>query len=149
MFNRLKQIAAAAFFGLLASVSPAAANGEPDAFGAVADWQGFYAGLSVGRGSAEVESGLSLSDVSKGVFAGYMTDFGRAVVGIESDHVRIDDLELWRGKVRFGASFGSFLPYLLIGKVQAVSSSEKLNVSARGTTYGLGLGYRISERIGT
>ena len=81
----------------------------------VADWNGFYAGLQYGQGSADLSgNGVDASEDfdAYGVHGGYLYDTGRYVFGGELDYNKVDfdetdgdaDLGAGSGDAAFGGA---------------------------------------------
>lgn len=118
-------------------------------------WTGFYAGLQIGGGEAE----LSFSDVTGsedidafGFHLGYMRDLGRFIVGGEFVYDRVsfdsvDDSEgnLGRFQGRLGYNGGRFMPYVTLG-IAAVTNDDD-DISESGYIVGIGAEYLLTNRF--
>ena len=121
---------------------PMAAAPAPDF-----DWTGFYAGLSIGRGSASDDGGLTETDTDPvGFQIGYLRDLGTVVVGGELAYVQggYDDFptQEWdstRLKLLGGYDAGRFLPYAFLGLSEYDVDNGFLSDTV--TIYGLGARY--------
>jgi len=130
----------------------------PMAFGA--DWTGFYVGGSLGYADIDDDAatfGDQFDGLTYGAYAGYDYDFGSLVVGGEleisgfdvvdnSTATQIDSVA--RLKVRAGYDAGVFLPYVTAGVAQLKTSGAPLgDVDDTGAFYGVGVDYRLTDRI--
>jgi opacity protein-like surface antigen len=139
------------------------------------DWSGGYVGGQVGFGRLTLEdlsAGNLEDDVNSGalfgVHAGFMSDFGRVVVGAEIDHDRTqiesdyygvtDRIEpplqldsVTRAKLRLGYDAGRVLPYVTAGVARAQFSdegeTEELEDAFDGSFVGLGASFAASENV--
>lgn len=115
------------------------------------DWTGPYGGLSYGRLMAETDNDDEDGQVY-GLFGGYDYDFGTFVLGGELDFQATDDYTLdgvdvdsvTRLKLRGGYDLGQALVYATAGVARADTS---LDGDVDGGVYGLGLDYRVTERM--
>ena len=162
-------LAAPAFAGALVDPEPTP-EPIPAPEAAVADWSGFYAGLSYNRalgGSVEAYADSSATvpfnqadlngDTGFGIFAGYNIQRGNLVFGGEFGLVQqennaigypnsfLEDLMQIRG--RAGYAVGKFLAYGTLGLAQADFDDGGSIFDLSGVTYGVGVQYLVSERI--
>lgn len=118
------------------------------------DWTGFYAGLSIGRGSASDDGGVTETDTDPvGLQIGYLRDLGTFVVGGELAHVRggydafpANDWNSTRAKLIGGFDAGRFLPYGFVGlsNYKVTGASE---FSDTVTIYGLGAKFGVTQKL--
>ncbi len=121
------------------------------------DWTGFYAGGQLGYGRVEADALTEdAEDLTYGIHAGYLYDFGSWVLGgeldldgteISQDGVDVDTIT--RAKLRLGYDAGDFLPYVTGGVAQLRTSSDDdaFDGDDTGGFAGLGLEYRVSPSI--
>jgi len=135
----------------VAEPAPAPAPVMPAPMATGADWTGFYVGGNLGYADLESD-GLpeDFSGLTYGVHAGYLYDFGRAVLGgeLEYDASNIDeeDVELdsiARAKLRVGYDAGAFMPYLVGGVARATVSDTEDD----GAFGGVGIDYAFSDSL--
>ncbi len=142
---------------------PAAAAAPADA----TNWSGAYAGLSFGRSSGDLEDltngGAFEYDDGRvlGAFVGYNLQRGSLVYGGELGFGRVSDMTLvgailggddtldslldLRGRVGF--AFGNALVFGSVGYAKAnttINGTDSASLS--GTSYGLGLDYKLGSR---
>lgn len=148
-------------------VSPDPVPEAPSAPALGTDWSGPYAGLSYGRTSGAMDmEGFGLFDYTDGhatgAFLGYNLQRGNLVFGGELSYATVsgmifadpdllgDDtvdtlLEL-RGRI--GYSLGNALIYGAVGLAQAgYTLNAQETPTAKGTSFGLGLDYRMTDQI--
>lgn len=143
--------------GYTAPVEPAPVVVAPVAPEAPAySWDGFYAGLQYGQGTAEFDGGddTDLGDTEAwGVHGGYARGFGNWVLGGELDYNRVSlddysgDGDLWRLRGRAGYNMGQFQPYLTAGVAHISTDEDAFDISETGWTYGIGVEYLVSQKF--
>ncbi|MBK4215917.1 porin family protein [Paracoccus caeni] len=121
------------------------------------NWQGFYAGLQYGQGSADLEGfgeSLDLGDADAyGLHAGYNHAFGKFILGGELDYNKLDfdnaddDGDLTRLRARAGYDMGRFLPYVTLGAARVSTDYQGADLSETGITYGVGAEYLVTEKF--
>lgn len=135
------------------------------------DWTGGFVGAQLSWGqitSDALDSATEdeLKGLTYGVSAGYDRQFGRFVLGGEAayewssigyeaedaagDTVNVLSLDnVLRAGVRAGFDGGRVLPYLTGGYTRAETSSEAggFEGTLQGYYFGLGLDYRVSDRV--
>lgn len=123
-------------------------------------WNGGYVGLQLSYASADANEAFG-DDKSTGGFygaiTGYRYDFGRVVLGGEVSYDRTDitfpdgtDIDnLLRAGASVGYDLGHFLPYLSGGyaNVSLVNDPNDFDDTYHGGFYGIGLTYRVTDRI--
>ncbi len=121
------------------------------------DWTGFYAGGQLGYAWVESDAlSEDAEDLTYGVHAGYLYDFGSWVLGgevdldgteVEQDGVEVDAVT--RAKLRLGYDAGNILPYLTTGVAQLRTSSDvdAFDGDDTGAFVGLGLDYLLSPAV--
>lgn len=121
------------------------------------DWSGFYAGLSLGTGSGEVDNGTVTNDfdvdTSYGLYGGYLWDGGNIVYGGELDYSSLDitdkatnnkvNGDVIRLKGRLGYDAGRVLPYATVGLANATIDNE----SGSGYVYGVGMEFAATDSV--
>ncbi|MDB6181435.1 outer membrane protein [Paracoccus fistulariae] len=119
-------------------------------------WDGFYAGLQYGQGTAEFDGGSDqdLGDSEAwGVHGGYTRGVGNWVLGGELDYNRtsLDDYDgdgdMFRLRGRAGYNMGQFQPYLTAGIAHLSTDADALDISETGWTYGVGVEYLVSQKV--
>ncbi len=118
------------------------------------DWTGFYAGLSVLRGTASDDGGVTETDTEGfGAQIGYLRDLGTFVVGGELAHVSgdfdaflSDDWTSTRLKLIGGYDAGRLLPYAFVGLSQYEVDSVT-DYSDTVTIYGLGAKIALTDKF--
>jgi hypothetical protein len=113
--------------GAVQAGGPVAVAAEPEVAAPAAapagwDWTGFYAGVSAVSGSFS-DSSIDYDTSGFGIHAGYLRDFGRAVVGGElslskgdyGDLAPASDWDATRVKLIGGYDAGRLLPYAFVG----------------------------------
>jgi predicted porin len=109
------------------------------------DWTGFYAGLSLSKGTAD--DGTEFDTSGFGLQVGYLRDFGAAVVGGELEYSATDlddfptSIDTTRLKLIGGYGAGRFLPYAFVGVSDIKVSNGGTSISDSTTNYGLGARY--------
>lgn len=121
------------------------------------NWDGFYAGLQYGQGSAELDgegNDLDLGDTEAwGVHGGYTRGFGNWILGGELDYNKVDfddyegDADLWRLRGRAGYNMGQFQPYMTAGVAHISTDEDAGDISETGFTYGVGVEYLVSQKF--
>jgi opacity protein-like surface antigen len=113
---------------------------------AAQDMSGFYAGAMAGR---DVDTGIfSKQDTEFGGFAGYNFDMGTAMIGGELTYNAASDSALDRAmhlKARAGMAVAGGLLYGTAGIARANDVAG--GGDARGTVYGVGYDFAISENV--
>lgn len=115
------------------------------------DWTGFYAGLSVLRGTASNDGGLTETDTDGfGAQIGYLRDLGTFVVGGELAYVSgefdafVEDWNSTRLKLIGGYDAGRVLPYAFVG----LSNYEVEDVESDTVTiYGVGAKFALTDKL--
>lgn len=128
--------------GVVDEPMPAAASPAPSY-----DWTGFYAGLSLGNGSASDDGGVTDTGTDpRGFQFGYLRKFGGFVIGGELGYVQggFDNFptQEWastRLKLIGGYGAGRFLPYGFVGLSEFDLDNGDQTDTA--TIYGLGARY--------
>lgn len=119
------------------------------------NWDGFYAGLQYGQGSAELDGLDDVDTEGWGVHGGYTRGFGNWILGGELDYNKVSldegDLDgegdLWRLRGRAGYNMGQFQPYLTAGVAHISTDEDALDISETGWTYGVGVEYLVSQKF--
>ena len=129
---------------------PAAASPAP-----TFDWTGYYAGLSLGKGSASDDGGITDTGTDpRGFQVGYLRDLGGFVIGGELAYVQggFDDFptQEWastRLKLIGGYKVGRFLPYGFVGlsefDLDDGDQTDTATIYGLGTRYALGATGRL------
>ncbi|MEM1389253.1 MAG: outer membrane beta-barrel protein [Pseudomonadota bacterium] len=147
--------------GLDVPVEPPIVKLPPAPPPVVLDWTGFYAG-------AQLDSAIGgdLTDVGDidatlyGVFGGYRKDLGSFVLGAEVDYmlgsgeinaaqapIDFDVDSLLRVGVEAGFDAGNTLIYGTVGYADLNLSVGGADQDGDGVFYGLGVDYRVSDRV--
>ena len=117
----------------------------PAAVAAGFDWAGFYAGLSLSKGTAN--DGVDFDTSGFGLQIGYLRDLGALVVGGELEYSATDlddvptSVDATRLKLLGGYGAGRFLPYAFVGVSDIKISNGGASISDTTTNYGLGARY--------
>lgn len=133
------------------------------ATGALAeDWSGAYAGLTVGKGNADIRANFGFDinfdyeGEAYGLFAGYNVQNGNIVFGGElavqstnlSQSGYVESLDrLIDLKGRLGYSFGSAMVYGVAGFSQNRAVSGGTHSTGDGYSYGVGAEVKTGERM--
>ena len=142
--------------GYTAPVEPAPVVVAPVVAEAPAyNWDGFYAGLQYGQGSAELDGSDDVDTEGWGVHGGYTRGFGNWILGGELDYNKVSldegdldgDSDLWRLRGRAGYNMGQFQPYLTAGVAHISTDEEAGDISETGWTYGVGVEYLVSQKF--
>lgn len=113
------------------------------------DWGGFHAGVQIGRTdnilTYQGRTVPSADTHALGIHAGFATDFGPYVLGIEADFGRFlgTSGDLARLKGRAGVDLGRFQPYLVIGAARL--SGDGLLETA--PVFGMGTDWKATDRL--
>jgi len=114
------------------------------------DWTGFYAGLSVLRGTANNGIDPDTDTDGFGAQIGYLRDLGTFVVGGELAYVSgefdafVEDWNSTRLKLIGGYDAGRVLPYAFVG----LSNYEVEGVdSDTATIYGVGAKFALTDKL--
>jgi opacity protein-like surface antigen len=142
--------------------SPPAGSSPAPASAPVRDgrWSGGYVGVELSYGSGDANEAFG-DDKSTGGFygaiSGYRYDVGRVVLGGEVSYDRTDitfpngtDVDnLLRAGAMVGYDLGRFLPYVAGGyaNVSLVNDLNDFDDTYHGGFYGVGLTYRVTDRI--
>jgi opacity protein-like surface antigen len=140
-----------------APAAPLAAAAAPIEDGT---WNGGYVGLQLSYGSGDANEAFG-DDKSTGSFygaaTGYRYDFGRVVLGGEVSFDRTDitfpngtDIDnVLRAGALLGYDLGHFLPFVGGGYAAASLVNDLLDLddTYHGGFYGIGLTYRVTDRI--
>jgi opacity protein-like surface antigen len=133
---------------------------------ALADWNGYYGGVSTGQFS---EGEFILEDVATfeiddaetfGLFFGSMNQTGQLVYGVEFEFISAGEPEIQSGrgdvittpmfdlKTRLGFALNDVLPYGFLG-ISSMSLDGPLSddVAASGFNYGMGVNYLIGDKL--
>lgn len=133
---------------------------------ALADWNGYYGGVSTGQfsegeftlqdfGSAEIDDAETF-----GLFFGSMSQSGQLVFGGEVEFISAGEPEIQSGrgdvittpmfdlKTRLGLALNNVQPYGFLG-ISSMSLDGPLSddVAASGFNYGLGVDYLIGDKL--
>jgi opacity protein-like surface antigen len=167
MFIRALALAAlAAMPAVAGDLSPVPATPAPPAPAAPTtppgrmSWNGGYVGVELSYASADANEAFG-DDKSTGGFygalTGYRYDVGRVVLGGEVSYDRTDitfpdatDIDnLLRAGASVGYDLGRFLPYVAGGyaNVSLVNDPNDFDDTYHGGFYGIGLTYRVTQRI--
>jgi opacity protein-like surface antigen len=155
--------ASPALAGDLSPVTEAAAPAAPARASARLEdgrWSGGYVGVQLSYGNGDANEAFG-DDKSTGGFygalTGYRHDLGRIVLGGEVSYDRTDitfpdgtDIDnLLRAGAMVGYDLGDFLPYVAGGYAAASLVNDPLDFddTYHGGFYGLGLTYRVTDRI--
>lgn len=125
-------------------VVPAAAQADDD-------WTGFYVGIHIGTSQIET-NGVSDSDPTLGLHAGYNHDFGQYILGGElsfdgaAEYTiggTTETTETVRLKIKGGRVFGRTHLYGVVGYANFDDGFSRLD----GYSVGVGVNYRATEKV--
>ncbi len=141
----------------MVEAAPMAPTPAPVYVAPSADWTGGYVGASLGYGDVTGSNTLGddVNGLTYGILGGYMVDLGSVVLGgelsldgtdITDDVSGLEVDSVARAKLRAGYDAGQWLPYVTIG-VAELTTSGAIDDKDTGQLYGLGVDYRLNERV--
>lgn len=140
--------------GMAPAPAPAPVVVTPAA--ATADWTGAYAGLQYDLFDGNAVIGGDFDGNVYGIFGGYRHDFGTFVLGGEIDYMigsldfPITDFDvdgLLRVGLEAGYDAGPALFYATVGYANLDLSLGGVGLDGDGLFYGIGVDYRVSDRV--